>query len=82
MENFDVGKNNEKYNGKTFVDFLEPMKIINTKVQRMRVADLKVITDAWQREEISYSKMVELINEHFGFSSSIDSEILTSQNKK
>jgi len=31
----------------------------------MKTAELRDITDAWQKEEISYSKMVELINEHF-----------------
>lgn len=73
--NFDPGELAKEYAGKSFREFEGDFK---TKVlgripqqSRITVAQMRTITDQWQREEITYSRMVELINEHFGFNSNV-----------
>lgn len=69
-ENINLKELAEEYSGKSLSDLLKPVKdqfsnnpLMNKK--RISHAELRSITDQWVREEISYSRMVELINEHF-----------------
>lgn len=66
IQQHDIGKLNKKFEGKTLADFSGDIPAQRT-IRKIKHAELRTITDQWQKGDITYSRMVEVINEHFGF---------------